>query len=1647
MDEYISIAPEKTEASDYIDIMSSESEAKAASFPVHLANERAEKLHLALGEKSPGLGMLRGSLASASGEEYERQRISSEYSMGLRETAVASLSNMLRDKKEITPKDMEEARKLMDTPNLDQDTVFETIIGREQMNASRTVEELIKNTGANIDPETVEAFKGKMSQAGEWVAKREYVSRLASELEQRVKNMGYLEWGGNVAGQMVPLLSTYRKYDKNVEGVLGGSNVATQVKDFYFKPLDVGSKELKAKVEELAASNPLVALDFIQSFANSNFISQQIDNLFDVVDIATAPGVGLLNKAGRSLARSGMNQWAQRNQALGNFTQATNSRAFDEVRARALGQTTPQDFQELANVLPSHANPSAYFGSGSGVINPIGVARAVDDIQKFSDDTLKSLVLDSTPVDRINPQVRAIMEQDNLNAFRARYTNTNQSIMDVRWVNGADEGLANVDSLAITLGNHKAQPFMSAKVADNVAKQVFGLEDYTIKQLDEAPGFVIETRRHIDENLPSTYAQMHTPTQGSRWNFLGWMGSADNFVDESNRAARKQTGYGVSGVEVSIRKHLKSIPSITDREFNDFLMAGRDNQVTYYTSKDMERAWSNMFGRLPSEEQIVDYMKVVQLHDLDLALRDTGILAKKASQGFEKHTLDFVKVEKTQPAEFSFDTKVKSTLGTKDEIVIPDAANDNVPGGKPLFQQVGEKLHSSLFSIKGKSTKPTTTTGVLGSANDAKSSAGSLSFEGKFIPGMIPWDKDNEFLIAVWDSNIDNVRYVYKNRGTPQTTIDQMNDLVATQGYKVIQPSPYALDVFRNLDLDMPNYMLVKDFKSSRLSFNQIPKKEGSSHVIYPEGTHFISQADVHVSTRGGTRNSSYIGNNNFLAFRNAAEAQTNLPNIERGRQLLQAGRMQDLQQHLANTLPYTVQEFQQQFRGFGGRFDLNQPFTVRGMGQSMYDNVRNLRGSGGEELYPHLRNSVEGPLNPFNDDTYMRFAQARDEVINTIENNGTALSLRPANLLNPKDSMVQATESLMASRYLDDMKVKAARDFITRYQNLLNISLEDALRSAAKTVENPPWKTTGVDPALLAEARNARRATMEFLHLESQQTKDFKALVSRTYSSIFPEDTLARNSLDWLDELSGGAVTDTVTFARRWAFRLSQISPDAFLTQAMQTFSAVAVGGPTAGYRGLGGMMALKFLRTEGFSDQAIGLMANRYAKATRTSPEHFKEMVASYRKTGFGDISEEHAMAEGLGRPNVVLEGGQKAAHVGLTAYREGERIARETAFSAAYYQWRQANPTTKYTKAIETQILDKADIMAGSMSKASNATWANGVFSVPTQFLRFQFQLWEQLFIGRGLTGGERARLLGAHTLLWGIPTGGLGALGGVAYPWAEYTAQVLRANGVDTDKDKVLKLGNDGVMSVLFEMAYGEKFDVAGRFGPRGISIIKDYQTGRKELVEILAGPSGKLFYDIFKTGKKTLINGIHEILEGTDENREGFVPNIEDVVSILNSAALGRKGYELYHALNFQRWVTKNRPDGVDGVTNSEAVLRFLTGLTPDRIQEHFSKQDALIQANEAKKDLQKQIMEEYRKAFTKMDDPSARRAYLNRIETMFAMGGVSSSERYQIIGKALQDNRDTIESVNKRYIEKFPLSKPIIDDTRDERQRILEEGN
>jgi len=143
--------------------------------------------------------------------------------------------------------------------------------------------------------------------------------------------------------------------------------------------------------------------------------------------------------------------------------------------------------------------------------------------------------------------------------------------------------------------------------------------------------------------------------------------------------------------------------------------------------------------------------------------------------------------------------------------------------------------------------------------------------------------------------------------------------------------------------------------------------------------------------------------------------------------------------------------------------------------------------------------------------------------------------------------------------------------------------------------------------------------------------------------------------------------------------------------------------------------------------------------------------------------------------------------------------------------------------------------------NMTTASRGFGQSGVMRVPTQWLSYNLRAMETIFVGRGFTAGERARLTGMLTLFYGLS--GFGA--------ERAAEEIAEMFGIEQDSAAftTLKWGViDGMMDALLPEGEGE-----GRVGTglaTRLSVVysmkqlyTDITQGR--FVEVIAGPSGQI----------------------------------------------------------------------------------------------------------------------------------------------------------------------------------------------------------
>ena len=309
-----------------------------------------------------------------------------------------------------------------------------------------------------------------------------------------------------------------------------------------------------------------------------------------------------------------------------------------------------------------------------------------------------------------------------------------------------------------------------------------------------------------------------------------------------------------------------------------------------------------------------------------------------------------------------------------------------------------------------------------------------------------------------------------------------------------------------------------------------------------------------------------------------------------------------------------------------------------------------------------------------------------------------------------------------------------------------------------------------------------------------------------------------------------------------------------------VQSIHSVAIAGISKqGLKGASMAFTLRSLYHQ--SPEAIELGLKRAAKQYGYTPEKMRE-IYNYVRTSGRDVIEGEAVELGTGAEFGIsgFKGqsfelsaldrtlynttrfGRKAMDKGLTFYRSGERASRMTGTYTAIAEYIQKFPTRALDSEHARNWITRRDQdLTFNMTTASRGFGQSGVMRVPTQWLSYNLRAMETIFVGRGFTRGERARLAGMLTAFYGLS--GFGA--------ERAAEEIAEMFGIEQDSAAftTLKWGViDGMMDALLPEGEGE-----GRVGT-GLATRLSVIQGMKQLytditqgrfVEVIAGPSGQI----------------------------------------------------------------------------------------------------------------------------------------------------------------------------------------------------------
>ena len=1539
-----------------------------------IAKVRSGKYHLALGDQSPGRDVLTDSVLTGTEKVLRNQAAQTQF-LKDEEARSVFIRNFISNNPKATKEDLDVLRNVPLTKLRDPKVILEELYAGKVINettssfqqAGLLSEALKENNNKSID---------SLNATEQAIANKEYAQKKLEEVEALIKQQSFSSKATDVLSDFVPFLKNYRMTNL-LKGAASpffpGTNRQDQYTQYYLNKPETSATLLDAAVNDLKGKNLHQAREYLQGLLQYSSSDQFMTNLTQALDISTVPGVGKGFSAVRSLGtaandvlRASGGRTTRPSQVLegmGDLNNASLAAVVERLDAKAVATTTRRDsWESLKNDSTPIINPAALSEGGSSTLSNQQVSRLVQDMETNAASVLNKVLGETLPISRVmeNPQVLNAAVEEARRLWTIQYPNLNNSILGVRPATNESVGkLANVEHAAIELGTRSAELFHSPVGAKAAAEDVYGLRDFNIKQ--RGTGYYIEVLKPLDERSLNVFNQLQVATNNSTPRglintYLGFLRSAEDTTNRSLLNEGRVAQYGSSQLTNVIRSVAQDI------------------------------------GKLRNPEDFSNFLHRQQIQPTPGSSTSTGYRSKTIQEFERDWQQQFNRLPEEQEVRAYFNY---SQLHSLDYMV----RNLSIYNSK---NRLGLEMFD--FPIDGVTYKVPTIEGKL---------VDRVHFDQKDIAGIVLWNRD---------TNLISRRHS-KELGINNEWLDAR----IAEGYKIVQLSSYGEDELKKIPRiraalgdQSVDYVLTRDLKSSPIPLQQIPNRDGW-HVSYPEDGYFIRQPNINVNVGSKTSTSTYYGDHNLLHFNREADAVRYNTFINEARTILRNGDMDALRTYLGNNLPvYSLQDFVRQFRERGGILNHDIPTYVTPSGRSVQDThkISDLI-EGGNPLYPNFRDKNGSVYNLYRGDVNLQFAQERNATLNTIEQlgspNAPVLQLRTANLLDPVETLNRSTSQLMRGRYMDDLKIKAAQQYVAEFNTLFDGTVEEINRNPFHFLTEAPFKK-GSDPELLAAAKNSRRSIINMLGLQS----DFDRSVAHTRQRL-SDDLLPRvvgrdgaerivNATQIVDGWALGAISDPGQFFRNVAFNLKMglFNPVQLFKQANTFTHIAAIAGPMDATRAL---FAATMSRAMDFTLQPQ-MLRNAAGRAVQFgwTREQFVESYNGLQRSGFQNVGREHQYLGDFLNPSVIQSAGAKVLDHGTFFFREGEALVRNTAWHASYLEWRKANPTAAFNDVAMKWVLNRADVMNVNMSHISNSPWQTGPTAVSAQFFGYSTRLTEQMLgygPNRRFTDWEKLRVVGAYSAMYGLPIGLLGTTTGAFGPVHESYFSALRSRGIDADQNAVLKTINEGIPSVALKWATGLDFNVKESWGPGGNPFIRDLVTNDKGFwgaMDLLGGAGFKTTHETLGTVANLVgISGAKLLGLGTET-----VPvTAQDFVDVLENATSANQARKLYYALNAAEYHTKSEGVVLKDITKLQGYIYSLTGLEPTDL----SKMHGLIgDIKSMKKDWQagEKRAEQWINLWAKETTSDLSDQYLRKAKAELTIAGVPVDEQVRWLNRSLK---------------------------------------
>lgn len=1615
------------------------------------AEARAAKTHFGLGDDSPGMPAILQHLAVGT-EDSLRRRVADQEAIRQGKLRIDMIREKAAQGGTISPEDVQFMSGMLnfDPATLSPETILERKYANNVINSLSYL-----NDGEVISAAYVknpQALADRMGVAEELLTRQEIIKNAIEDVEAIYKDQSWGGWLVDQAKSLFPLYTAAKLKLNAPEGttdsLLAGNVTEDMVNSFWSMPVDEMAPKLREFLMGVARDNPSMARDLAHKMLSMTSGDAFIDNAFTVLDAATFPGIPTALKVGAKGARMGAEavqglratQGAERAaeaasdaaRAVSNAAEGTASRtavtvngqtAVDEtLKATVKANAHPEadaarqlnemgdversvnvsllkraneiidnadiagDFRVVKDRIGTFMSPESILEKEAPNLGFMRANRIVERLRLSRDELAEAAFKNTVTVARTPEEAFMAGVREAAERIQQDWAHVNDSLLNVKWNLPEDDKIANVGRVSVLYGTRDLKQFTTREAAEKAALKDYGFPEGSYRIEQQGSGYHISVTKTVDETGKAVRDNLLTganTTPVNNWStFLGLLRSGDNRVAPFQNQNRKTAVHARSVLEGALKDAVNRIGFMSKKSTDELNEVMTKNKYEpdpmwdgkgemrrgrfYHTVQEFETSFYETHKKFPSEKQTQAYFQFVQFNEFEYFLRNAGWYRDRARMGIE-------------------------------EIAIRD-----------LLQHTDGAIEEVSESFHGKVVKDL----PYGSVDDARIAIHKAGSEPQFF--------------------------------RMNSMTDEQKALIQTlqkEGHQIVQvENPTRVPYEAKFGKDTVNFIVTKDIEVRPLSGQQVPYREGW-HTQYAYDW-YIKVPKLQKTGGEATENGvspvrhRYTGDVAFAGVKTEVEAVKWSKQLEEARQLLveanQSGDFGKLSAFLkASDLPFD----EKAFRGFyepkvkpdGSMgdpvLDINAPFLHVFNGNTTTDKYGELLRSKFEGFEDTVRSSHNLFYN-----VDKKFYGMRDNPLQTFhelgEESRPVWAVADGAEIDPLTSVQKAMANVLRSRQMTDYKISHTEAWVKQFGHLLDVEPEKLAADPVFYIHQGTFRRS--DPSNYQEmraAKDSRRALIELLGSESELSIMNKWLQHKLMNSIYADAEPGSARQTAVDKIIEAGTRkdgkDPVSLMRATAFHtnIGLFNPYQLLQNMATMGNAIAIA-PRHGFQGAAAALPMRWA----FHNPAlVDKMANIVTSFGWTK-EMFKESLEELRKSGRFIIEGEHTWKDNIADPSVRRSVWGSVLDGGLVFFREGERATRLVAWNTAFREWRTANPHMPITDAVRRQILDRSDDMTANMTRASNATWQQGIAAVPAQFMSYHVRLTEQT-LGKKLTSAEKARLIALNSIMYGIPIGTLGssaggALFGGQYPLHEGVREQMLKDGKPV-ADNWSILFNEGLTGLLSKIVTGEPTNLNEKIGPAGGQLFKNLFTEDKAFLNILFGASGS------KTGSvwESLDPITRWIMSPLKDDDEKHALTGQDLLAVARNIKSVDNALNVYYAWNYQAMYNK-KGQYMGDQTTMQAVFKLLTGADMRKVTDKQLMQGLSIDRDKMVREISAKIGNEYNALIeaARTGDFDAAEMYRKRINGLATGAGLTVQERSTAFQEAIKKNQNKLDQVQWDFL-------------------------